>query len=94
MRTTLTLDDDVADFLKAQGKALGIPFKQIVNQYLRNGMAASHGQAKPSEPFEVVPHEGGFLPGVDALKLNQLVDDLEAQDVAEDMAEDLVRKGI
>ena len=35
MRTTLTLDDDVADFLKEQSQLHNKPFKQVVNEALR-----------------------------------------------------------
>ena len=39
MRTTLTLDDDIADSLKEQARLLGKPFKQVVNDALRRGMS-------------------------------------------------------
>ena len=32
MRTTLTLDDDIADFLKRQARLLNKPFKEVVNE--------------------------------------------------------------
>ena len=79
MRTTLTLDNDVADYLKEQSKLRGIPFKQVVNQTIRNGMTTSG--TKPDIPrFEVIPHISEFCSGVDLLKLNQLVDELEIED--------------
>lgn len=39
MRTTLTLDEDVADFLKEQSRLQDKPFKQVVNEVF----AAGHG---------------------------------------------------
>ena len=69
MRTTLTLDDDVADFLKEQSQLHNKPFKQVVNDVLRRGMAL--GGAKPSR-FRIVPNRSELLPGVDSEKLNQL----------------------
>ena len=39
MRTTLTLDDDVADFLHEQARLHDKPFKQVVNDTLRRGMS-------------------------------------------------------
>ena len=39
MRTTLTLDDDVANYLKEQSLLLNKPFKQVVNDTLRRGMS-------------------------------------------------------
>ena len=81
MRTTLTLDDDVADFLKAQSRLQSRPFKQVVNEVLRRGMAP--GPQGPEPPtFRVEPNRSGLVPGVDPLRLNQLNDQLEAEDFA------------
>ena len=81
MRTTLTLDDDVADFLRAQSRLQDRPFKQVVNDVLRRGMAP--GQQAPELPrFRIVPNRSGLVPGVDPLRLNQLNDQLEAEDFA------------
>ena len=44
MRTTLTIDDDLAALLKQRAPEFGLPFKQVVNQALRVGLGA---QAKP-----------------------------------------------
>ena len=40
MRTTLTLDPDVAAKLKAQSRRTGRAFKTVVNDALRRGLAA------------------------------------------------------
>ena len=40
MRTTLTLDDDVAAKLRAEARQSGAPFKQMVNDCLRLGLSA------------------------------------------------------
>ncbi len=80
MRTTLTLDDDVADSLKERARLLDKPFKQVVNDVLRRGM--SPAVREPAAEYRVVPNRSGLAPGVDPLKLNQLVDQLEAEDFA------------
>ena len=81
MRTTLTLDDDVADFLRAQSRLQDKPFKQVVNEVLRRGMApAARGPDRPR--FRITPNRSGLVPGVDPLRLNQLNDQLEAEDFA------------
>ena len=82
MRTTLTLDDDLADALKQQAKLLDVPFKQVVNDTLRRGLAPEAPEDRPV--FRVRPFRGGFLPGVDPLKLNQLNDQLEVEDFLEE----------
>ena len=38
MRTTLTLDDDVAGLLKRRALELGIPFKEALNRTIRAGL--------------------------------------------------------
>ena len=81
MRTTLTLDDDIADSLKDRARLLGRPFKQVVNDTLRRGLSPAAREI-PAPEFRVVPIHSGFVPGVDPLKLNQLNDQLEAEDFA------------
>lgn len=48
MRTTLTLDSDVAARLKAAAK--GRPFKVVVNEALRAGLAALERRAPARKP--------------------------------------------
>ena len=75
MRTTLTLDDDLADALKERARLTGAPFKQVVNDTLRRGMSQG-AEETPRREYSVVPLRGGLAPGVDPLKLNQLNDQL------------------
>ncbi len=77
MRTTLTLDDDVADALKERARHLGLPFKQVVNDVLRCGLRPD--AVMPTGPYLVRPLNFGLRPGVDPLRLNQLVDELEVE---------------
>lgn len=78
MRTTLTLDDDVADYLRAQSRLHDKPFKQVVNETLRRGMAPESRASKRAR-FRVEPNRSGLVPGVDPRRLNQLNDQLEAE---------------
>ncbi len=77
MRTTLTLDEDVADALKERARHLDQPFKQVVNDVLRYGLRPD--TSEPAEPYRVRTHSTGFAPGVDPLRLNQLVEELETE---------------
>ena len=52
MRTTLTLDDDVAAKLEAEARRSGLSFKEIVNSMLRIGLAAKRGRL-PRSPFKI-----------------------------------------
>lgn len=81
MRITLTLDDDVADFLKEQSQLHNQPFKQVVNEVLRRGMTPGVKRSAPPK-FRLVPNRSKLFPGVDPVKLNQLNDQLEAEDFA------------
>ena len=78
MRTTLTIDADIADFLKEQSRLHGKSFKQVVNETLRRGMAPG-ANSKRRKPFKVKPFPGGYMPGVDPMNpkdfLNQLDDE-------------------
>jgi hypothetical protein len=38
MRTTRTLDDDLATMLKQEAEASGRPFRDVVNEALRRGL--------------------------------------------------------
>jgi hypothetical protein len=78
MRTTLTIDDDLAGLLKRRARELGLPFKDVVNRTLRAGLGE---QAKPRRGTapKTIPHAFGFRPGIDLDKLNQLADELEAE---------------
>lgn len=49
MRTTLTLDDDVAVKLKAAAK--NRPFKTVVNEALRAGLMALEKRAPARKPY-------------------------------------------
>ena len=80
MRTTVTLDADVAARLKRLAHRRQSSFKETLNDVLRRGLAAQE-RASPA-PFVVAPHSGGFKPGVDPAKLNQLLDQLEVEDFA------------
>ena len=82
MRTTLTLEPDLAKKLKDLAHRKGMSFKQTLNEVVRRGLAVQT-QQPPAEPYSVVPHRGGFRPGIDPGKMNQLVDQLEAEDFVE-----------
>ena len=81
MRTTLTLDDDLAGLLKRRARELGIPFKEAVNRAIRAGLSEAAVRRHPAP--KTIPHSFGFRPGVDLDKLGQIVDELEAEGVAE-----------
>ena len=81
MRTTLTLESDVAARLELEMKRTGEGMKTVVNGALRIGLGMSDKPVRPI-PFKVEPHSFGFRPGTDLDRLNQLADELEAEEAA------------
>lgn len=76
MRTTLTLDDALADALKKMAHESGKPFKQVVNEVLLNGLA--HSQQRKAQTYRLQPVSmGAPYPGIDLDKALQLADELE-----------------
>jgi UDP:flavonoid glycosyltransferase YjiC (YdhE family) len=52
MRTTITLEDDVATALKRLGKGRGLKFKALVNLALREGIKSMTAPAKKRRAFQ------------------------------------------
>jgi hypothetical protein len=82
MRTTLTLDPDVARLLKEEAHRRRKPFKHVVNEAIRRGLAPVPSMKSPP-PFRVQPHHTTLRPGIDAGSFNRLVDELEGEAVVE-----------
>jgi len=88
MRTTLTIDDDLAGILHKKASRQGHSFKAAVNDLLRAGLAA-RGDAVPwRHPIKVFSKPLGLKPGYDPDKLNQLVDELVVEDFLRKAATD------
>ena len=81
MRTTLTLDPDVAERLAGEIRRTGKSLKATVNDALRLGLGLGRNRRRGPR-FVVDSHPFGLLPGVDPDRLNQLVDELEAEETA------------
>lgn len=80
MRTTLTLDPDVAADLKRRVRRTGKPFRQVVNDAVRAGLRAQ--DAPPPRPYRLTPVSlGGPLPGVNLDKALQLAAALEDEEI-------------
>lgn len=75
MRTTLSLDDDVARLLHKEMRRSGASFKALVNHFLRLGLLASKPQK--GKPFVVTPRKLGLPPGLSYDNVAQLLEALE-----------------
>lgn len=78
MRTTVTLDQDIERILRETAMRTHRPFKKVLNDTLRVGIARS-SEAKPTEPFVVKASPMGLRTGLDPIGFNRLADDLEAE---------------
>jgi predicted DNA-binding protein len=86
MRTTLTLDEQVAKALKDAAHRTGKPFKHVVNEALRAGLAGGRAAVK-ARPYRVKPASlGGVLGGVDLHRALRLADELEDREIARKLA--------
>ena len=55
MRTTLTLEDDVASLLKKVRKRAKGSLKKVVNEALRRGLSEMDNPPEPHPPYRVKP---------------------------------------
>lgn len=79
MRTTLTLEPDVAEQLERIARSSGKSIKSTVNEALRIGLGMTNKPVKPPT-FRIGAFVNGLQPGIDPDKMNQLLDQLEAED--------------
>ncbi|MBI1251821.1 MAG: CopG family transcriptional regulator [Alphaproteobacteria bacterium] len=61
MRTTLTLEDDVAVQIERLRKSRDAALKDIVNEALRLGLKEMTAKPKKQEPFRTSVHHGKLL---------------------------------
>ena len=74
MRTTVTLDDDVARLIADAQHRERKSFKQVLNEAVRRGLAET---APTVPPYRVRSHRSAVRPGVDSSALNRLADEFE-----------------
>lgn len=86
MRTTLTIEDQLAVELKRRAFESGKSFKEVVNESLRRGLS-SERRTQSSPPYRLKTVSlGGPLPGVNldkALHLAELLEDEAIRDKLE-----------
>jgi hypothetical protein len=75
MRTTLSLDDDVAQLLNKEVRRSGGSFKEVVNRFLRMGLVASKRPTR--KPFVVKPWDLMPPAGLSFDNVEDLLDTLE-----------------
>ncbi len=85
MRTTLTIDDDLAGRIQELQRSRGLSLKKAIDSLLRDGLEY---QSRPPRPkrFRTKTHRLELRAGFDPAKLNQLADELESEEFAERLA--------
>lgn len=76
MRTTLTIEEDVAQEIQKLRRSQGLSLKSAVNQLLRAGLTAG-SKPVPAKPYRSRARPLGLRAGFDPARLNQAVDELE-----------------
>ena len=77
MRTTLTLDEDVAAKLKTEMRRSGKSFRDIVNDTLRHGLVKKR-VATRRRPFRVEERDlGNLRPGLSLDNVGELLEQIE-----------------
>lgn len=76
MRTTLTLDEDVARRVKAEAGRAGKSFKQTINDLLRNALSPRRAPSSRA-PFRVEARALGVRPGLNYDNVGEILEQLE-----------------
>ena len=87
MRTTVTIESDVAIEIEKRRQAPGASMKRVINGLLRKGLRVE-AETPPPAPYRSETFDLHFRPGIDPLKLNQLVDELDVDAFLEKEATD------
>jgi hypothetical protein len=77
VRTTLTLDDDLAAKLKAESRRAGLSLRETVNETLRRGLACRRVTAR-RQAFKITARDLGDLkPGLSLANVAELIEQVE-----------------
>lgn len=75
VRTTITLDEDVAAKLRTEARRSGRPFRAVVNDHLRKSLSSPPNKVPP---FRVKgARDLGARPGLDYDNVWKLIEELE-----------------
>ncbi len=75
MRTTLTLDDDILEQVKTISRKNKKPFKDLINQILRSGLAAFQGTK--TKKYKTKSRPMGLHKGLSIDNISEVLESLE-----------------
>ena len=84
MRTTVTLEPDVAERLSQLMKERDLTFKEAVNSTLRRGL----GQEGHAHPYKAPSYPMGLKPGIDGDRITHVMDEMADEDFVRRMRGD------
>jgi hypothetical protein len=87
MRTTVTLEPDVARLIEEAMRRRRQSFKQVINDAVRRGLLPTRAREKPA-PYRVEPHRARLRPGYDPRGFNKLADALDDEVIIDRMKRD------
>ena len=79
MRTTLSLDDDIAQSIEKLRHRKNLSLRDAINQLLRAGLRTVEKSPHP-RPYSGPVFDGDLKPGIDPNRMNQLADELEVEE--------------
>jgi hypothetical protein len=79
MRTTLSLDEDVLEKARKAAGRLHLPFKTVVNEALRRGLAEVEKPAKQRR-YRTKPRDMGLRSGLSVDNVQELLAHVEGED--------------
>jgi hypothetical protein len=78
MRTTVTLEDDLASRLRERARERDLSFKAVLNEAIRAGLTDS---GAPAEPYRMQTSPMRARPGIDLTKALQVAGRLEDEEI-------------
>lgn len=79
MRTTLSIDDDIASSIENLKERENASLREIINQLLRAGLKAMETK-QSCQPYKSPIFHSELKPGIDPNRMNQLADELEVEE--------------
>ena len=78
VRTTINISDGILAELRERARQRRRPFREIVEETIQRGLSATPPAAP--ESVTIRTHRIGVKPGYQGLSMNQLYDQIEAED--------------
>lgn len=79
VRTTLSIDDDLARSIENLRNRKNLSLREVINQLLRAGLESSE-KSPEQRTFNGPVFDSALKPGIDPMRLNQLADELEVDE--------------